>query len=459
MELSLNQLAEKMSGTIIQGAPSQTFNIFNIDSRETKPGELFFAITAERDGHNFIPHAQKKGAGGAVISKPVSLPHKNFALIKVQDTVQALQQLAQKVLSKHQVKIAGITGSTGKTTTKEFASSLLSISYKVLKSQGNYNNYLGLPLSILQLQKEHQLAVLEMGISQPGEMETLTKIAPPDVSVITNIKPVHLEFFKNIEEIASAKKKILEGMNKNSTAVLNGDDWRVKKIARQWKGSKLFFGLSSECEIRATQIHKSLPWGITFILIYKNREMKITIPFLYEIYLYNFLAATAAAVLFSVPLEKIQKKAQKLKPVPGRGVIYKLSPGITVVDDTYNSNPGGLESVLKGLSSFPSQRKVVVLGDMLELGEKEVEYHLQAGKQVVHWGWDILITVGPLSKHMAEGAREEGLNSNQIFCFSNSEEAAQEINSLVKENDLILIKGSRGIKTEKILEKLKKDRT
>ncbi|MBS3819160.1 UDP-N-acetylmuramoyl-tripeptide--D-alanyl-D-alanine ligase [bacterium] len=459
VELALNNLAQKMDGSILQGSPDQSFDKYNIDSRLTQPGELFFAIEAGRDGHKFIEDAYKKGAAGAVVSKNISISDKNFALIQVPDTLQALQQTGKKVLSEMEVKVVGITGSIGKTTTKEFTSSLLSLSYKVFKSRGNYNNYLGLPLSILQIQEHHEIAVLEMGINQPHEMKTLTHIAPPDLAAIINILPVHLEFFQTIEELASTKKEILEGMKKGGTAVLNGDNLWTQKIAHQWKGPKLLFGLSKNCPMRAVHIHKSFSQGISCDLIYEHKQKRVHLPFIYDHYLYNFLSAAAIAQLFSVPLEDIPRKTPYLKPGSMRGTIIHLPHEITLVDDSYNSNPVALKSILKSLASFPSKRKVAVLGDMLELGEKKREYHVQAGSQLVQYGWDILITVGPLSKDTAKGSLNAGMERNRIFCFDDSEEAAEEIPSLLKKNDLVLIKGSRGIKTEKIVEKLKQEKT
>ncbi len=283
----------------------------------------------------------------------------------------------------------------------------------------------------------------------------LTQIVPPDIAVLTNIKPVHLQFFKSINEIALAKKEILEGTKKNGTAVLNGDDLLVKKIAEGWKGRTLTFGFSKECDIHAQNI-KKIGWeGTSFKLRYGKKQGKIALPFFYEGYIYNLLAAAAINCALSVPFEFTLSQIASLEPLPKRGTLVCLKNNIKLIDDSYNSNPAALESVLKGLADLPSKRKIAVLGDMLELGKKEVAYHIQAGRQVVKWGWDILITVGPLSKHMIKGALAAGKRKNQIFSFKNSMEAAEEIWPLIREGDLILVKGSRGIKIEKIIKKLK----
>jgi UDP-N-acetylmuramoyl-tripeptide--D-alanyl-D-alanine ligase len=447
-----------MGGKILQGSNSLSFHKFNIDSRLTEPGELFFALVAERNGHDFIPAAIKKGASGAVVSHEVTIPDKAIALIQVNDTLEALHKLAGQVLSEHPVKVIGITGSIGKTTTKEFAFRLLSRSLNVLKSEGNFNNQLGVPLSLLKLTDKHEVAVLEMAMSAPGEIRTLTRIAPPDIAVITNIYPVHLQFFSSIEEIALAKKEILDGAKADGIAVLNGDDPFVKKIAEDWKGERISFGLSSGCEVRAQNIRKAGWEGMSFELRYGQRKEKISLPFYYESHLYNFLAATAAAWALSVPFEDILPQIITLKLMPNRGTLVRLTNDIKLIDDSYNSNPAALEAALKALAPLPAKRKIAVLGDMLELGEKEIAYHIQAGKHVAESGWNILVTVGVLSQHMAEGALSSGMRSDQIYSFKNSDEAAGEILRLVQEGDLILVKSSRKIGIEKIVERLKKER-
>ena len=454
--LRLNLIAEKTEGKIIQGSSSLTFSKFNIDSRKTEPGELFFAILAQRNGHDFVPHAFQNGASGAVISQEVSPAPKSAALIKVNDTLKSLQKLAHYVLSEHNIKVIGITGSNGKTTTKEFINSLISRRFCVLKSEGNYNNHLGLPLTLLKLEKRHEIALLEMAMRAPGEIRTLTRIAPPDVSVITNINPVHLEFFTSLEDIAQAKKEILEGTKKQGTAVLNRDDPLVKKIGEDWPGDKIYFGLSSPGDIQAQNIEYRDYQGIIFELCYGQKREKVHFPFFYESYLYNLLAASGVALSLSLRLDEITPQISKLKPYSMRGTLIRLEKNIKLIDDSYNSNPRGLESALRGSVALPSKRKIAVLGDMLELGEKEANFHFQAGQQVAKGGWNLLVGIGPLSQHTVKGALSAGMERSQTFLFQNSDEAAEEIFSLLKEEDLVLVKGSRGMKTEKIVEHLKK---
>jgi len=315
VNLRLDQIAAKIGGVILQGSPSLTFSRFNIDSRQTKPGELFFALIANRDGHDFLPDAVGQGAAGAVISKKFDRLPKKIGLIKVEDTLSALQRLARNVLSEL----------------------LLEPTFNILKSEGNFNNQLGLPLSLLRLNNKHEVAVLEMAMSAPGEIRDLTRIAPPDIAVITNISPVHLQFFKNLDEIGAAKKEILEGTKPEGTAILNGDDLLVKKIANDWKGKRILFGLSPECQVRAEKIKKYGFKGMRFELFYGHSHQQVDFPFFYESFLYSFLAAASIAWALSLPFQVLQKQIKKLKPFPGRGVLICLKRNIKVFDESYNS--------------------------------------------------------------------------------------------------------------------------
>jgi UDP-N-acetylmuramoyl-tripeptide--D-alanyl-D-alanine ligase len=455
VELRTDQIAEKIRGVLLQGPPSLVFREFNIDSRLTKPGELFFALVARRNGHDYVPAAAERGAKGAVISKDIHIADTTFALIRVQDTLNALQSLARQVLTEHQVKVVGITGSVGKTTTKEFTAALLGEEMNVLKSEGNFNNQLGLALTILRLEKHHQAVVLEMGMSAPGEIRALTGIAPPDIAVITNIHPVHLEFLKTTETIAAAKQEILDGLKTSGTAVLNGDDAFVRKIAGSWNGKKITFGFSQGCDIQARNIQSRGYDGFIFDLKYGREERAIRFPFLAESSISNLLAALGVAHAFSLPLEKVERPIQELRPFMRRGTLLRLGRQIKVIDDSYNSNPKALEAALRSLSRLPAKRKIAVLGDMLELGDGAAVFHEKAGRQVVLSGWDLLVTVGSLSRSMADGAKSAGMPAERVFSFQDSEEAAEYIPGLLQDGDLVLVKGSRGIQTEKIVEKIR----
>lgn len=258
-----------------------------------------------------------------------------------------------------------------------------------------------------------------------------------------------------MENIAAAKKEILDGTKENGHAVLNGDDPFVEKIAQDWKGRKIYFGFSRGCDIRVENIQKLGYDGFKFDLIYEKEKRRIRFPFLSEVYIYSLLAALGVARAFSLPLEKIEGAIQSLRPYAQRGILLRLRKNIIVIDDSYNSNPRALEAALRSFSTLPARRKVAVLGDMLELGDAAAHFHEEAGEQAKRMGWDILVTVGPLGRPMAEGARSAGMSPDRIFSFATSDEAADHILSLLREGDLVLVKGSRGVRTETIVEKMK----
>ena len=453
--LRLSEIATATGGRVVGGSPDLLFRAYGIDSRTAVRGELFFAVAGRRDGHDFVSAAAARGAGGAVISRPVAAPSPEFGLVKVRDTLAALQALARSVLKANPVKVVGITGSIGKTTTKEFAAELLSARFRVLRSEGNFNNHLGLALSLLRLEPGDQAAVLEMGMSAPGEIRTLTAIAPPDIVVIINIHPVHLQFFKGMEEIALAKKEILDGARPGATAVLNGDSALVTKIAAGWKGPRVTFGLGPECDVRAEDVRSRGYDGLGFVLAYGPDKARVDFPFINESYVTNFLAAAAVCRAAGLTLDEIRPRVAGLKPFAMRGVLIELPGGVRLYDDAYNSNPRALEAALKSLGVLPAARKVAVLADMLELGEDEREFHRQAGAAVVRWGWDVLVAVGPLAAHIAGEAATSGMPRRNIRSFPDAGAAAAAIRRIVRDGDLVLVKGSRGMKMEIVVDRLK----
>ncbi len=454
-EYKLKELAERMQGTVLQGNPELCFRNYNIDSRLIHPGELFFAIQAERNGHDFISHAVQQGATGAVICQPVPNPGNHIALIRVDNTLAALQILAAKTASDIHPRVIGITGSIGKTSTKEFTAHLLSGSYSVLKSEGNFNNHLGLPLSLLRLEEHHQIAVLEYGMSSAGEITALTRIVSPDVAIITNVNPVHLEFFPDIQAIARAKQELLAGTDPSGTAILNGDDALVRNMAGSWKGKVVFFGLSPINRIRATDIQSQGWKGISFDLIYGEESRPVQLPFFSLGQLYNFLAGAASAFVLGIPLPYVVSRGAGLKAFGNRGQVYVLEHNIRIIDDSYNSNPTALQLALASLAGLPGKRKLAVLGDMLELGKQEIAFHRRAGEYAAQVGIDILITVGPLSSEMASAAVSAGMNPKQVRHYKTSRDAAEALVSSLQQDDVLLVKGSRGIHMDTIVQKLR----
>jgi UDP-N-acetylmuramoyl-tripeptide--D-alanyl-D-alanine ligase len=449
--LRLDEIARIAEGAILQGAPALTFGSYGIDSRLAGAGELFFALPGRRDGHDFVGAAAAKGAAGAVVARPVPSPRAGFGLVRVGDTVAALQALARDVLGRRPVKVVGITGSVGKTTTKEFTAAVLGSRFRVLKSEGNFNNHLGLALSLLRLEPGHDAAVLEMGMSAAGEIRALVRIAPPDVAVITNVSPVHLQFFKSLEGIALAKKEILDGAKPGATAVLNGDDPLVAGIAEGFSGRKIAFGYSPRCDVRAEDVRRTGLAGHEFLLRYGPESARVAVPFVNGVYIANILAAAAVALALGLGLDEVRPALLTLRPHAGRGVLVEAGGGVRVYDDSYNSNPRALEAALTGLAALPAGRKVAVLADMLELGDGEKAFHRKAGEILARAGWDVLVAVGPLAAAIAEAAAGAGLSPAAIHRFPDSSAAAAAIRDIVREGDLVLVKGSRGMRTEAVV--------
>jgi len=453
--LRLDEIARIAGGTILQGSPELTFETYGIDSRLAAAGGLFFAVIGKRDGHGFVDAAAAGGAAGAIVARPVPFPAKDFGLVRVEDTVAALQALAREVLARRPVKVVGITGSVGKTTTKEFTAALLAGRFRLLKSEGNFNNHLGLALSLLRLRPDDEAAVLEMGMSAAGDLRTLTRIASPDVAVITNVGPVHLQFFKGLDDIALAKKEILDGARPGATAVLNGDDPLVMRIAAGFAGRRVTFGRTQGCDVRAEDVKSKGYSGFEFLLRYGRESARIAFRFVNDAAVSNLLAASAVCLALGLRLEEIRPAILALQPLSGRGALVETGGGIRLCDDSYNSNPRALEAALRSLAALPAARKVAVLADMLELGEGEKEFHRRAGEVAARAGWDVLVAVGPLADLIAEGAAGTGMNPAAIHRFSDASAAAAAIPHLVRDGDLVLVKGSRGMRTETIVDKIK----
>ena len=449
--LRLDDIARTTGGTVLQGSPALTFDRFGIDSRLAAAGELFFAVPGKRDGHDFVLAAAAAGAAGAVVTRPVPDAPPGLGLVLVPDSVAALQALAREVLRRRPVKVVGITGSVGKTTTKDFTAALLVPRFRVLKSEGNFNNHLGLALSLLRLGPDHDAAVLEMGMSAPGEIRALTRIAPPDVAVITNVSPVHLQFFRSLDEIALAKKEILDGAGPGATAVLNGDDPLVVRIAAGFAGRTVTFGRNPGADVRAEAVAPKGFAGFEIDLRCGEERGRVRFPFVNEAAVADLLAAAAVAYALGLRLGEVAPAIESLRPAAGRGLLVEAPGGVRIYDDSYNSNPRALEAALRSLAALPAGRKVAVLADMLELGTGEREFHRAAGDAVARGGWDVLVAIGPLAALIAEGAIAAGLDPAAVHRFPDSGAAASAVADIVRDGDLVLVKGSRGMKTEAIV--------
>jgi len=423
----------------------------SIDSRTVRPGELFFAIVGQRqNGHAFVAQALERGASGAVVSEggaPV-----DAARIRVDDTTLALQRLAGAVRDRAGVKVVAITGSMGKTTTKEATAAALSARFRVLKSEGNLNNLYGLPLSLLRLLygNDEQAAVLEMGMSAPGEIARLTEIARPDVGVLTNVAEVHREFFPSLPAIAQAKGELFAGLAAAGVAVVNADDPLALGEARRFLGRRLSFGLTRNAEIRAESIERTAE-GLRFSAWHGGEHALVSSALFGRHQVYNLLAALAAARALGLSLAEASGPLAGVGPGSHRGERLRYREGFLLIDETYNSNPSALASSLLALAEEPASRRVAVLGDMLELGERAEALHLESGQRAATSGVALLIGVGPLGSLLVEGARRTGMPEDSMRVAASAEEAGEILTRSLRPGDVALLKASRGVALERAL--------
>jgi len=444
---------------------------YSIDSRTLRPGELHFAIRGENyDGHNFVVDALANRATAAVVSRGFLDsdqgrqidPHKS-ALILVDDTLEALQLLAYTVIKRWKGKVIAVTGSLGKTTTKEMIAAMLARIGTVAKTTGNLNNFYGVPLSVLQMESngkhaaDFDYAVLEMGMNHKGEIARLTEIAPPNVGVVTVVAPAHLEFFSSIDEIAEAKAEMVQGISRSGAAVLNADDERVAKMAfLRADIESVTFGIDHNANVMASEIRQEGVNGSSFVLATKRGQIEARVPLAGRHNIYNALAAATVADLYEAPLEEIASALSETAAPKMRGEVLRFREGFSLIDDSYNSNPRALfEMVNTVCANRESNRAIVIAGEMLELGPTGGELHCGAGKQIARLGVDLLIGVRGLAEEMIRGAREEGMNEDAAIFAATPEEAASILIPQVRPGDLILVKGSRGVKTEIVVERIK----
>jgi len=424
----------------------------SIDSRTIRPGELFFAVVGPRfDGHDFLAEVGARGASAAVVHRDVAAPP-SLQILRVQDTTRALQELARRRRLDAEVPVVAITGSVGKTTTKEMTAALLATRGPVLKTEGNLNNQYGLPLTLLRLREEHTAAVLELGMSAAGELRALSAIAQPDVAAITRVSPVHLEFFASVDAIAAAKAEILEGLRPGGTAVLNGDDERVRRIGESFRGRVVWFGRDRRYDVSA-ESWRGTGFGMRFDLRVGGRVVDVALPLAGPHFVANFLAAAAAAHALGIAPETMAEAASSLAPARHRGEVVRLGEGVVLLDDCYNSSPDALEAAVTALTLLPGQRRVAILGDMLELGESGPALHGEAGRKLAG-KVDVVIGVGQLATELLEGAREAGMATATLHQFRDVGEAIAGLNRLISPRDAVLVKGSRGVRLERVVDAL-----
>ena len=456
MDLIIESIAAAVSGRVLQGSPRKRVEGVSTDSRSIRPGELFIPLKGEHfDGHDFIVPALQAKASGIIISrdwKGGNLPP-DIPVIEVADTLTALGDLARAWVQHTQATIIAVTGSNGKTTTREMTAAILERSHTVLKPRCNWNNLIGLPLTLLGLGPHHQMAVLELGMNRRGEIRRLAEIAQPRIGVITNVGPVHLEYLKTLEEVARAKGELFESLGSGSHAVINADDSRVAALARRCPAQIMTFGIASPAQVRALDIASPASGGNRFILAVgeESAPVSLRIPGMHSIY--NALAAAAVASLCRVGMQEIKAGLEGYTSFPGRMEIIRLDDDITIINDTYNANPTSMEIALTTLAQLKGAgRGIAVLGDMLELGETSEAYHRQLGSLITTLQISLVILTGAHAQTVAAGAGDKGTAGASISIADTHEEIAAQLDRTVQPHDWILFKGSRGMRMEKSME-------
>ncbi|MEO2075805.1 MAG: UDP-N-acetylmuramoyl-tripeptide--D-alanyl-D-alanine ligase [Bacillus sp. (in: firmicutes)] len=449
---TLEQVSEMVSAINDSSAFSDVvINGVTIDSRKIEAGSLFVPFKGERvDGHKYVVESIEKGAAAALWQKDVPNPPENLPILIVEDCLIALQELARNYRNQLPVKVVGITGSNGKTTTKDMTTSLLSTQYKVQKTEGNYNNHIGLPLTVLGLHEDTEVAVLEMGMSGRGEIEFLTKLARPDAVVITNIGESHLLDLGSREGIAEAKFEILQGLQDGGLAVLHGDEPLLMERIKQYQGNVQVktFGRTESNDFYPTEITQ-LNQGNQFKINASSETFEL--PVLGTHNILNALAAMHIARYFSIPFEKMKAGLSGIKLTNMRMELVEGKRGEKIINDAYNASPTSMMAAIELVSNLQGyNRKILVLGDMLELGPKEEQYHMQIGEGLDAGKMDYLFTYGTLSEHMARGARKV-LGEDRVFAFRDKTELIEELKKHVNEQTLVLVKASRGMKMEEIV--------
>jgi UDP-N-acetylmuramoyl-tripeptide--D-alanyl-D-alanine ligase len=447
-------------GTLVRGAKDTIFSNVSIDTRKLRGEDLFFAIRGpNQDGHRFILDALSNGALGAVVERGYSFPQfpDGRVLIEVNDTHEALKSLAISVRRRWPGTLVAVTGSMGKTTTREFVTHILKSEFCVYQTPGNYNNLFGLPLAIFGLNAGQDIGIFEMGMSTRGEIAEMCRIASPAIGIITNVAAVHLQFFDSLADIARAKGELARALPSDGILIYNADDPLVCSIAAQYSGGKISFGSSEHAMIRADQVQVLSPEETRFRLSCGGESRQTYIPLAGAHYVMNALPAVALGRHFGISLSRITEAFAGLQQASMRGQILRFQKGFTVIDDSYNSNPNALMQMIEVLSEMPFfTRRILVAGEMLELGSSADSLHFQCGTFAAKHGVDIVIGIQGAAQEIVRAAANSVTDSQTHF-YPNADSAAEFIKGEIRSGDLVLIKGSRGVHLEKIIQRLRID--
>jgi UDP-N-acetylmuramoyl-tripeptide--D-alanyl-D-alanine ligase len=455
--MTCREILDATGGSLLAGNHDLKINNISTDSRKISEGDLFIPLIGDRfDGHDYINSSLEAGAAAVLTSKAID-PVENRTIIKVDDTLKALGQVAAYYRKRFDIPFVGITGSVGKTSTKDMIASVLSQGFKILKTEGNFNNEIGLPLTVFNLSNEHEAAVIEMGMSGFSEISRLTAIVKPKVAVITNIGVSHIEKLGSRQNILKAKLEILEGLDENGLVVLNGDDNLLYGVKDLLKFRTVFYGMEEGLNYQAYNIRTIGEQGIYFDFSTGNKDYCIHIPVPGVHNVYNAMAAIAVGLELGMSMEMIIRGISEFTPSKMRMNIVTCN-GVKIINDAYNASPQSMEAAINVLKDIAgNNRTIAVLGDMLEMGDWAYKSHIGVGKYAAAKNIDYVFTVGENAANIAKGAIEAGSPENNVSAFKNNEEVVECLKNLIKEGDVILVKGSRGMKMEQIVEQLTTD--
>ncbi|MBW2302465.1 MAG: UDP-N-acetylmuramoyl-tripeptide--D-alanyl-D-alanine ligase [Deltaproteobacteria bacterium] len=460
-DVTARDILTPLGGSLVAGSPDTVFSGISTDSRKIPRGYLFWVLRGERhDAHDFVADALEKGAAGVVLEEPLKarIPEGSRpAVIKVPDTLKALGDLAGWWRQGHGIPVAAVTGSVGKTTTKEMAAAILQLGAPTLKNEGNLNNLIGLPLTLLSMEERHRRAVVEMGMNRAGEIARLTEIADPDIGLITNVAKAHLEGVGGEEGVLRAKTEMVEKISARSLVLLNGDDKRLLEASLPFGKRIKTFGTGRNCDFRGTGIRNLGREGIAFELHYEGKVLSLTLGVPGTQHVANALAACAIALSLGEEPENLVRGLESFRGIKGRFMLLPLPRGITLVDDTYNANPVSLKVALRTLKDLcrGEGRMIAGIGDMLELGDETPAAHREAGAVAAEVGIHHLLAIGDYAREVVQGALERGIAADRAEVVGSREEMASRIRTIVKDGDLVLLKGSRGMALERVVDLLR----
>jgi UDP-N-acetylmuramoyl-tripeptide--D-alanyl-D-alanine ligase len=450
------------TGELLCGDRHRQFAEVSIDSRKISPSDVFVAIIGDvHDGHTFLEDVIHQGIYGVVINKkkakefPTSDWHNTkVTAIAVEDTTKALGDLAAFHRNRTDASVVAITGSNGKTTTRKLISAVIARQFNTLSAIGNYNNQIGLPLTLLKLQQGHTWAVVELGTNGPGEIARLAEISSPEIGVITNIGPAHLEGLGSLEGVMREKGDLLKHIKSNGKAILNADDRRILKLAEKTDREVILFGLSEDATIRAEAV-KEKAGGISFILVLPQERVPVQLSISGQFMVPNALAAAAVGYVVGLSAEQIKVGLEEFCPAPGRMSFFQMPNGIHIIDDTYNANPDSMKAAILALKALrANSRSILIAGDMLELGKQSASMHIHIGKLAATSGIRKIYVAGEFAEAVAKGAQDSQMNGRDIFTGT-KDEILKDLKNYLKSGDWVLIKGSRGMAMEDIVNGLK----